>query len=217
LIRAAFQAVARNVWRVAGAGFPAGTSLTRYVMHRSLKEQARKVNLGDRVLSISGSSHVCTIFGVQPQHVVEADFPEYSLCDLKLPSESFTAVVSDQVLEHVGCHPQRAIDEVYRVLVPGGIAVHTTVFQAPYHGSPDYADENNGDYWRFTPSGLMLLHRKYSKILAADGWGNPLIPVFGGLGLNRMPVPDWPSHPLSKLVSFNRRSYAFMVWVVAQK
>lgn len=217
MVRRVAQGIARSLWRAGGTGFSKGTHVTRYVMYRSLRESATKVDLGDHVLSISHSKHLCAMFHVRPECIVEANFPDYSLCDLKLPSESFTAIVSDQVLEHVSCDPQRAIDEAYRVLVPGGVAVHTTVFHAPYHGSPDYSDHTNGDYWRFTPSGLALLHRNYSKIIAADGWGNPLMPVFGALGLNRMPVPNAPWHPLAKLASINRKSYAFMVWVVAQK
>jgi SAM-dependent methyltransferase len=154
------------------------------------------------------------MLGAREGSITEAAYPEHSICKLSaFESDTCTAVVSDQVLEHIGCTPETAIDEVYRVLSPGGIAVHTTCFLTPYHGSSNHGDCNNGDYWRFTSSGLRLLHKRYSKVIAADGWGNPLVPLINGLGLGRMPVPEPTWHPLNKLARLNRRSYAYVVWV----
>jgi len=217
VVKSIIQGSARSLWRLGTVGFKKGPHLTRYVMYHSLREHARDINLGDRILSISHSKHLCALFGGSQEQIVEANYPEYSFCKLALPSDSYTAIVSDQVLEHISCPPQQAIDEAFRVLVPGGIAVHTTCFQVPYHGSSDYSNVNDGDYWRFTPSGLRLLHRKYARVLVADGWGNPLMPLFGALGLNRMLVPESSWHPFNSLARMNRRSYAFMVWVIAQK
>ena len=102
---------------------------------------------------------------------------------------------------------------------PGGLAIHTTCFFTPYHGAGDFDfnDTANGDFWRFTQSGLGRLHKDYSEVIVADGWGNPLMPLLGGLGLVHMPVPDARWHPFNKLARMNRRSYAFVVWVVARK
>jgi SAM-dependent methyltransferase len=217
VFKAALQTTARALWRLSSLGFSTGPHFTRYFMYESIKAHTKGIQLGDRILSISNSKHLCTLAGGSLENVFEANYPEYSFCSLGLPSNSYTAVVSDQVLEHVSCPPEQAIEEAYRVLVPGGIALHTTVFMVPYHGSKDYSDVNDGDYWRFTPSGLALLHKKYSRVIAADGWGNPLMPLIGALGLNRMPVPEPSWHPANKLARLNRRSYAFMVWVIAQK
>jgi SAM-dependent methyltransferase len=47
-------------------------------------------------------------------------------------------VITDQALEHLA-DPRRAVQEAYRVLRPGGLAVHTTRFLNPVHPSPrDY-------------------------------------------------------------------------------
>lgn len=81
----------------------------------------------------------------------------------------------------------------------------------------DYRDETNGDYWRYTPTGLAFLHRHYARIVSADGWGNPLMSVITGLGLSRSSVPAFRWHPLNLLSRLNRRSYAFVVWIIAQK
>jgi hypothetical protein len=217
LFKAAIQTTARALWSLSSAGLSKGPHITRYVMYESIKAHAKDIQLGDRILSISRSQDLAALAGGSLNNVFDAVYPAYSFCDLKLPSETYTAIVSDQVLEHISCPPEQAIEEAYRVLVPGGIAVHTTCFMVPYHGSNEYSNVNNGDYWRFTPSGLALLHRKYSRVILADGWGSPLMPLVGALGLNRMPVPTQSWHPLNKLARINRRSYAFMVWVIAQK
>jgi hypothetical protein len=99
----------------------------------------------------------------------------------------------------------------------GGLAIHTTCFLIPYHGSDRFDDLDNGDFWRFTPSGLARLHKRYSNIIVADGAGHPVHVLFGYLGLNWAGVPEAPWHPLHKLAMLNRKSYATMVWVIAQK
>lgn len=60
-------------------------------------------------------------------------------------------------------NPQQHVDECRRVLLPGEIAVHTTCLSNPIHGAP-------GDFWRFTPDGLSLLHRAWCEILDVGGW-----------------------------------------------
>lgn len=217
MFKAAIQATARGLWRLSSLGCDTGPHVTRYFMYKAIKAYEKEIDLGDRILSISHSNHLCELVGGRLDQITEANYPEYSFCKLELPSNTYTSIVSDQVLEHISCHPQQAIDEAYRVLVSGGIALHTTCFMVPYHGSPDYTNVNNGDYWRFTPSGLALLHRQYSRVIAAGGWGTPLMSVIGALGLNRMPVPEASWHPLHKLAMHNRKSYAFMVWVISQK
>lgn len=54
-------------------------------------------------------------------------------------------------------------------------------------------------------------------MIAADTWGNPLVPIVTGLGLGFTGVPEARWHPLNWLARLNRRSYGSMVWVVAQK
>ena len=66
---------------------------------------------------------------------------------------SFEVVLCTEVLEHVP-DPQRAIDEMYRVLVPGGQLLLTTRFLFPIHDAPH-------DYFRFTKYGLRHLLRRF--------------------------------------------------------
>jgi len=216
--RPVLERLAGAIWQLSMLGFKPGEGhFSRYSMYKSLRSHLAGASFGDKVLSISHSDHLCELFGIPKTNIIQANYPTYNICDLSLPNESVTSVISDQVFEHISCVPNRAVDECYRVLVPGGLAIHTTCFLMPYHGSSDYNDRDNGDYWRFTPSGLRLLHGRYSKIICAAGWGTPLMNVFTSLGLHRMPVPQNHWHPLNALARCNRASYAYVVWVVAQK
>jgi len=217
MLRKAFQSVARSLWTVSTMGLDSGDHIVRYDMYRRMRQQIEGHSLGCRVLSISHSSRLATLLGARPEDITEANYPKHNLCNLALPDSQYSAVVSDQVFEHISCDPQRAVNEVYRVLAPGGIAVHTTCFLTPYHGSTDMHDVANGDYWRYTPSGLALLHAGYSRVIAADGWGNPFMILLNFLGVTRMPVPEAAWHPLNKLARMNSGSHHYVVWVIAQK
>jgi len=76
--------------------------------------------------------------------------------NLPLEDESFDRVLCTEVLEHLHT-PQKAIDEMYRVLKPGGELILTTRFIAPIHDSP-------GDYFRFTKYGLKHLLRAWEVV-----------------------------------------------------
>jgi ubiquinone/menaquinone biosynthesis C-methylase UbiE len=142
--------------------------MTRYFMYERLgRVGATFRTRSGRALSISYSSRLSECLGLKVEQLVEANYPEHNILSLGCPDDSFEFVLSDQVLEHVEGDPQRAIDESWRVLKPGGIAVHTTCFINPIHAHP-------GDLWRFTPAALRLLSRRYGRILECDGWGRCL-------------------------------------------
>jgi SAM-dependent methyltransferase len=72
----------------------------------------------------------------------------------------FTRVECDAVLEHV-VDPARVVQEIQRVLAPGGYAHLVVPFCHPYHRYPE-------DYRRFTPAGLRLLAGNLEVVAA--GW-----------------------------------------------
>ena len=75
---------------------------------------------------------------------------------LPFDANSFDFVLCTEVLEH--CHtPQRAVDELYRVLRPGGKIILTTRFVYPLHDVPH-------DYFRFTKYGLQHLFRAWQSV-----------------------------------------------------
>lgn len=68
------------------------------------------------------------------------------LAQLSLPDGAANSIVCVDTLEHV-FEIRRAIDEMLRVLAPGGLIVIAAPFDFYIHNHP-------GDYWRLTPSCL---------------------------------------------------------------
>lgn len=92
---------------------------------------------------------------------------------------SFDAVFLLEVLEHVA-EPQRALDELRRVLAPGGALVLSTPFVFEIHEAPH-------DYYRFTEHGLRHLLRGFAscEITRRNGYlKSTLVPI---LRLTRSP------------------------------
>jgi SAM-dependent methyltransferase len=95
---------------------------------------------------------------------VKQDYQDYDppcidllsdVCDMKaVPDGSFGLVLNLESLEHIA-YPQKALDEIHRVLRSGGLLILTTVLFFRIHPTPK-------DYWRFTPQGLELLLNRFT-------------------------------------------------------
>jgi SAM-dependent methyltransferase len=147
---------------------------------------------------------------VENSEIINADYPEYDVLNLPFPDNHFDYVANDQILEHVEGNPQQAIDEICRVLKPGGIAVHTTCFINPIHELPK-------DFWRFSPDGLALLCKKFSKIVDIGGWGNWWVWFMAWLDLKFYPIPHAGWHPLHKMAIRNDNQWPVVTWIIVQK
>ncbi|HEY2433330.1 MAG TPA: methyltransferase domain-containing protein [Vicinamibacterales bacterium] len=79
---------------------------------------------------------------------------------LGLRDDCVDAVLCTEVLEHLP-EPQRAVDEMFRVLRPGGALILTTRFLFPIHDAPH-------DYFRFTKYGLRHLLRRFEILEVED-------------------------------------------------
>ncbi len=193
------------------SGLHRGPHITRYFMYDRLQSIGKTLSRkeGD-VLSISHSKRLCEILNIKPRSLIEANYPDYNFLSLQFPNESFDFVFSDQVLEHLEGNPQQAIDESWRVLRPGGIALHTTCFINPIHGAPS-------DYWRFTPEALRLMTRQFSQIIDCDGWGNfeTWLLIRDGLRFDGVPHAKW--HPIHRIAIKNDAEWPIVTWVLAQK
>lgn len=77
-----------------------------------------------------------------------------------IPDHSYELVLFTEVLEHLHT-PQQAIDEIHRVLKPGGLVLLTTRFIFPLHSSPV-------DYFRYTKYGLRHLLRNFDIVELSD-------------------------------------------------
>jgi SAM-dependent methyltransferase len=75
---------------------------------------------------------------------------------LPFKDDTFGTVLCSEVLEHVW-DVRAAIQEMRRVLQPGGYLVITTLFAFPIHGYPD-------DYWRFTDSAMARLLKDFAEV-----------------------------------------------------
>lgn len=71
---------------------------------------------------------------------------------IPLPDESKDSILSTQMLEHVK-YPEKCVQEMYRVLKPGGYAVITAPQWNELHSVPH-------DYWRYTKFGLIELFER---------------------------------------------------------
>jgi SAM-dependent methyltransferase len=203
--------VRAKLWRLSMTGLPRGPHITRYAMYQRLAELGAALpDRTGRVLSISHSTRLGELLGLQPTETVEANYPDCDMTSLGFPDCSYDFVLSDQVLEHVEGDPGRAVDESWRVLRPGGIAVHTTCFINPIHGSP-------GDFWRFTPAALRLLCRRFTEVIDCGGWGNfeAWHLIRDGLRWEGIPHARW--HPLHRLATRNDPIWPIVTWVVAKK
>jgi SAM-dependent methyltransferase len=203
--------IRRHFWRATMCGLEKGPHLTRYAMYRRLHEVGEGFPpLSGKALSISHSAHLFELMSLAPTEIIEASFPEYTIIDLPFTDGEFEMVASDQVLEHVEGDPFTAVNETMRVLKPGGIAIHTTVFMYPRHGSPR-------DFWRYTPDALSLLCRGFSEIVECGGWGsfNAWIWAEKGLLFENVPHARW--HPLHKVATRNDPAWPMVTWVVARK
>jgi SAM-dependent methyltransferase len=76
--------------------------------------------------------------------------------DLPFKDESVDAVLNIAVLEHVKS-PQLVLNEIYRVLKPGGKVFSVIPFMQPFHASPN-------DFQRFTLPGIEFLHNDFEKV-----------------------------------------------------
>ena len=78
--------------------------------------------------------------------------------NLPFADDSKEAFLCLAVLEHVE-NPIRAMEELYRVLIPGGKLLIYVPFLYYYHAHEGYY----GDYWRFTKDSLKMLSKPFSK------------------------------------------------------
>lgn len=116
---------------------------------------------------------------------------------IDLSSGTVGTVLALDVLEHVE-FVRKAIEEVHRILKPGGILVISSVMKFPIHNYPY-------DYWRFTPEGFKSLLKLFD-FAYVDFVGDKYFPhTVVGVGF-KGPAPEGRVNDfLAKLESWKKR------------
>ncbi|MGB6174757.1 MAG: class I SAM-dependent methyltransferase [Methylocella sp.] len=122
-----------------------------------LPRDAVVVELGSGNRRLAGSIINIDLF-LFPNVDVAADITNSPIAD-----DSVDYVILDSVIEHVP-DPQAVVDEVRRVLKPGGNLFCINPFLFPYHGYPAH-------YCNFTRDGMYYLLRKFSGVLVEPHYG----------------------------------------------
>ncbi len=179
-------------------------------MYKSIKKYFNNPISG-KVLGVSGISSFYPIIDMRNSKITEISYPEIDMQNLPYKDNAFDFVISDQVIEHLE-NPQKAINESYRVLKTGGIAIHTTCFINYIHCFPK-------DFWRFSPDTLKYLCRDFSEILLLGNWGNrfAILLCFLSEYFRYMKIPDNRCGLRNLIATYNEERYPITVWIIAKK
>ena len=146
---------------------PAGNFANRWAMYQDLTEWLRTRDWrGKTVAEIGRTNEVLRSFLGAAGYTL-LGYPEHDVQDLKgVAEDAFDLAIVDQTLEHVA-DPERALSEIARILKPGGVALVTTPFLVPLHGTEHY-----GDYTRWSPQGLARMLERHGFEADVRWWGN---------------------------------------------
>ena len=178
-------------------------------MYKKIKDAFHKPIRG-RILGISEIDNFDFLIDKSESEIIVTAYPEVNMQKLPFKKEVFDFIISDQVLEHLE-NPTKAINESYRVLKKGGIAIHTTCFINYFHPSPK-------DYWRFSPDALRLLCKNFSEVIQCEGCGNKIATLISLLGdrFRKIKIPEKRS--LRRWIATkNNKRYPIVSWIIAKK
>lgn len=82
---------------------------------------------------------------------------------LPIKNESIDGILCYAVLEHI-IEPQKAVNEIFRVLNKGGGAFFYVPFLDPYHAEPMFKD-----YHRFTEDIILHMFRDFNEVTIQSG------------------------------------------------
>ncbi|MCF7799366.1 class I SAM-dependent methyltransferase [Candidatus Woesearchaeota archaeon] len=98
-----------------------------------------------------------------------------NLHKLDLPKNSVGSAIVMDTLEHVE-YPGKAMEEVYRVLKPGGTVIISSVMNFPIHGYPY-------DYYRFTPEAFRSILKPFETIIVESAGESNFPHTVVGIGV----------------------------------
>jgi SAM-dependent methyltransferase len=181
-------------------------------MYRRIEQCLKENNLLPIKGRILGVSSIDNLRGmIRTDDITIAQYPEVDMQQLPYENETFDAVMSDQVIEHVQ-NVTQATEESLRVLKKNGLAIHTTCFMSHIQPNPK-------EYWRFSPDALKYLFRNSAEILQCETWGNriAILLCLIGDGFRLMQIPDNPFDFRHWIATRNEERYPIVTWIVARK
>ncbi len=194
-IKGVIRAIARRLYRIPSPTY-------NHASHRNLRRFGVELSpiarrTGTPILNVGGGGRAfptktvdCFVRAVVVNIDVEPHPGVHCIADaarLPFASEVFAGVLSTAVLEHVR-QPDRAVREMARTSMAGGLVYIELPFLQGFHASPN-------DYQRYTSSGVAELLREYDDVevgvcvgpSSALSWvlRGYLKGVLGGFGRNR--------------------------------
>lgn len=140
----------------------ADKSVTRISLEVELKRQFKKLKPGI-VLDIGTGKGAPYKKYIANKKYLTLDIDKNSSPDIcadihnfKWEANYFHTVIAIELLEHL-YDPQKAIDQIHRILKTNGICILSTRFLYPYHKAPE-------DYYRFTQDSLNYLFKEFKKV-----------------------------------------------------
>jgi SAM-dependent methyltransferase len=94
------------------------------------------------------------------------------------PENTFDTIICTEVFEHTK-EPWIAIEEIEKVLKPGGLFIGSAPLINELHG------EDYGDYWRITPQGWQLLLKNFENVHIQSKGIRPQIDHVGATGTKK--------------------------------
>lgn len=165
-----------------------------------------RLNEALKAIEFGGSNGFIRDLFVGVDYEIAPNSPEVDVQNLEAyPADTYDFVVLDEILEHVE-RPWLAVDQVHRILKPGGYLIASTPFMVAVHKVPM-------DYWRFTQDGLRVLLEKYSEV-ETHSWGNPgsVTYIMNGMMVSTQDAIDAGAFDLT-----NNEKFAIDVWAYAKK
>jgi len=162
---------------------------------------------GLKVIEFGGSNKILTNFLPEVTYEIAPNYPEVDIQNLRTyPENGYDLVLLDQILEHVE-NPFRAVEEIRRILKPGGSMIAAVPFLVYIHPTPD-------DFWRFTESGIRKLCENFSQV-DVRAWGNRVaMQIINKYGF------DITMRQAKALLGFsyrNEKNFPIIYWFLAQK
>lgn len=184
------------------------TRCALYLSHIAFYEALVAPRLGEglKAIEFGGSNGFIAELFVGVSHEVAANAPVVDIHDLSAyESDTYDFVVLDEILEHVA-RPWIAVEEVRRILKPGGTLITSSPFMIAVHKVPE-------DYWRFTKDAMRILLERYTTV-ETHSWGNPASVAYL---MNGMMVTTREAIEAGVFDLTNVEKYAIDVWTYATK